>query len=724
MKIKETSRGARFVFIGMVMLFILFVIIRIIQEEVTRFPPVFSTGPTFIFSIWIIIILFSLTFLFILIRNIIKLYYDKHKHQPGTRFKNRLIFFFIAFSIIPTLLLFFFATEFVSRSVEQWFSTDIDSLMQEVEGANKAYYDSLTKELEHYAKLIAGQIREKRMYTEDNRFFLHNTLRRRMTEYKLDVISIYRNQKEIFTISMPHIPIQEYKDLPLESVYKGLSGESFLRIDQLRKGELSRNGHSFEIGANEKILVITGRYTPEGAIRNFQNLSAMAGKYSQLKVIKDPIKNTYVLLLIFITILIIFSASWLGFFLAKGITVPIEKLVSATSEITAGNLEVVIDYEAKDEFNTLIAAFNRMAMELREKQGKLERRTIELKHRRRIIENILNNITSGVIAFNTKGELVEINPEASKMLSLEGKEVVKKHFSQVLAENLYSEIKQLIEKAFTSKMKLFEKEIDIKIKSRITNLAVKITQIRNPINNRFSGLLVVLTDLSEMIKAQRMLVWREVAKRIAHEIKNPLTPIQISAQRIMRTFDQSDATLRRIVEDSLPIIQQELESIKKIADEFANFARLPEIKFSQGDLHQILENLVSVYSSVYQEVSFKVQFDVNLPPIIKLDSEQIRRVFVNLLDNAVEANDKKGEVEISTFYNLDSNFARVEIADNGPGLSDEDKQKLFIPYFSKKTSGTGLGLAISHNIVEEHHGLISVLDNNPQGARFVVELPV
>lgn len=723
MKEKESNRGARFALVGLVMLFILYVIIRIVQEEVTRFPPLFSTGPTFIFSIWIIIILFSLTFLFILTRNIIKLYYDKHKNRGGSRFKNRLIFFFIAFSIIPTLLLFFFATEFISRSVEQWFRTDIDQLMQEVEGAKEAYYDSLGKELEHYARLISTQIREKRMYTEDNVFFLNNTLRRRMTELKLDVINLYRNQKEIFAIFMPHIPMQEYKDLPMEIIYKGLSGESFLKTDKFRKGELVRNGHSFEIGGNDKILVIIGRYAPEEMIRNLHNLSGLASKYAQLKVIKDPIKNTYALLLVFITILIIFSASWLGFFLAKGITVPIEKLVSATSEIASGNLNVVIDYEAKDEFNTLIAAFNRMASELREKQEKLERRTIELKHRRRIIENILNNITSGVIALNTRGEIVEINPEAIKMLSLENREIRKSHYSKVFSENLYSEIQKQVERAFSSKVKLLEREVDIKIKRRIVNLALKITQIRNPINNRFSGLLVVLTDLTETIKAQRTLVWREVAKRIAHEIKNPLTPIQISAQRIMRSFDQNDATLRRIVEDSLPIIQQELESIKKIADEFANFARLPEIKFAQGDLHQILENLVEVYSSVYQETSFKVQFDVDLPPMVKLDSEQIRRVFVNLLDNAVEAVEQKGEVEISTVYNPDSKFIRIEIADNGPGLSDEDKQKLFIPYFSKKTTGTGLGLAIAHNIIEEHNGLISVLDNNPKGARFVVELP-
>jgi two-component system nitrogen regulation sensor histidine kinase NtrY len=263
----------------------------------------------------------------------------------------------------------------------------------------------------------------------------------------------------------------------------------------------------------------------------------------------------------------------------------------------------------------------------------------------------------------------------------------------------------------------------VKLKGKILNLAVKITQLRNPINNRFSGVLVVITDLSELIKAQRMLVWREVAKRIAHEIKNPLTPIQISAQRILRSLDQPDEKFRSIVEDSLNIISQELDSIKKLADEFGNFARLPEIKFTQADLNLILEKLVNVYNSIYQNIRFKVKLDVDIPPMVKLDVEQIKRAFVNILDNALEAIDKEGEIEITTVYNQENKFITIEIADNGPGISDEDKQKLFIPYFSKKSSGSGLGLAIAHNIIEEHNGLISIVDNQPRGARFLIELP-
>ena len=719
----RSIKGARLIAAGLALLFVIFLIIRIFFEESKNFSPLFFKGNTIIFSLWIIIILFTLTFLFILIRNILKMYYDKNGQKTGRSFKNRLVFFFIAFSIVPTLLLFFFATDLISRSIEQWFKPPVEPIMNYSENVKNNYYKMVQSDLNHFSAMIADMIQQKRMYSEENKIFLFNKMKEKMLEYRLDALNLYRNQNELISFFNTQIPMQEYKNLPLDIVYQGLSGTSINKVDSLKNGELIRNSVSFNISPNEKMLVITGRYFPQSFTSSLNNLSAMVNKYSQMKSLKDPVKNTYILLFVFITILIIFSASWLGFYLAKGITIPIEKLVAATSEIVKGNLDVRIDYLAKDEFNTLITEFNRMAVDLKENRDKLNRRTIELRHRRSIIETIMKNITTGVMALNSKGEIIEINPEAARMLSLEKSEIVKKHYAAVISENIYQDIHALITKAFETRFKILEREVDVKLKGKILNLAVKITQLRNPINNRFSGVLVVITDLSELIKAQRMLVWREVAKRIAHEIKNPLTPIQISAQRILRSLDQPDEKFRSIVEDSLNIISQELDSIKKLADEFGNFARLPEIKFTQADLNLILEKLVNVYNSIYQNIRFKVKLDVDIPPMVKLDVEQIKRAFVNILDNALEAIDKEGEIEITTVYNQENKFITIEIADNGPGISDEDKQKLFIPYFSKKSSGSGLGLAIAHNIIEEHNGLISIVDNQPRGARFLIELP-
>ncbi|MBN2345725.1 MAG: HAMP domain-containing protein [Candidatus Aminicenantes bacterium] len=719
----KNIKGVRLIVAAMVLFFIVFVILRLYFEESKNFSPLALKDNTVIFGLWIIIILFGLTFLFILARNILKMYLEKNQGGAGHSFKNRLVFFFIAFSIVPTLLLFFFATDVISQSIEQWFKTPIESIMKNVEDVKTRYYGKITEDLEHFSGLIAAMIQQKRMYTDDNKIFLQNRLREKMLEYKLDVVNIYRNRNETFSLIHPRIPIQEYKDLPLNIVYRGLGGAGFTTIDTLKTAELIRNGVAIDIERGDKMLIITGKYFPESYTRSLNALAGMVRKHSQMRMLRDPVKNTYILLFLFITVLIIFSASWLGFYLAKGITVPIEKLVAATSEIAKGNLDVRIDYETKDEFNTLINEFNRMALDLKENRDKLTRRTIELRHRRSIIETILKNITSGVMALNAHGDIMAINPEAARMLSLDAESATRKNYAVVIPETIFQDIHAMIRKAFETRFKLIEKEIDVKVEGKYINLAVKITQLRSPINNRFAGLLVVLTDLTELIKAQRMLVWREVAKRIAHEIKNPLTPIQISSQRIQRSLEQPPEKFRAIVEDSLNIISQELDSIKNLAEEFANFARLPEIKFSQGDINEILEKLLSVYTSIYQNVQFKVQLDVNMPPLVKLDVEQIKRVLVNILDNALEVIGKEGEIGIATSYNPESKFVTIEIADSGPGIPDEEKQKVFLPYFSKKSSGTGLGLAIAHNIVEEHNGMISISDNQPHGARFVIELP-
>lgn len=720
---KNNIRGIRLIIAGIALFFVFFVVLRIFFDESKEFSIPLIHSSTMFIALWAIIILFSLTFLFILIRNLIKLYYDRSQPYEGGRFKKRLVFFFISFSIVPTLLLFFFATDLITNGIDKWFKADIESIMNKFEVLRESYYDKAKDELAHFAVLIAEDFKYYKMHLPANRGFLNNRTRKKMVEYNLDVVNIYIDRVEELTLFNPTISLQEYSDLPQKYIFSELGGNDPLKIDPMKNGLLIRKGINFDTPTKEKVQIIIGKFFPEKYISNLNVLSTMVKRYEQLKVIKDPVKNTYMLLFVFITILVIFSASWLGLYLARGITVPIEKVVAAASEITKGNLDVRIDYQAKDEFNTLINEFNRMVSDLKENRDKLNKRTIELRQRRSITETILKHITTGVIALNSRGEIIDMNPGAEGMLSLDAQVAVKKHFSDVISGDAYGSIFALIEKAYKTNFKIIEKEVDIKISGKILNLALKITQIRNPVNNRFSGLLVVLTDLTELIKAQRMLVWREVAKRIAHEIKNPLTPITISSQRIMKGFEQPDDKFRKIVEDSLNIIQQELDSIKKLAEEFGNFARLPEIKFTKGDVNQVLEKLIDTYTSIYSNVDFKVSLDVEIPMLVKMDVEQMKRIFVNLIDNAIESMDEQGSLEIKTCYNKESQFIRIEIADEGPGISDEDKQKLFIPYFSKKSSGTGLGLAIAHNIIEEHDGVISVEDNDPKGSRFIIEIP-
>jgi len=720
---KDNIKGIRIVIAGISLFFVFFVLIRIFFDESKKFSPIsLNSTPLFIF-IWVLIILFSLTFLFILIRNIIKLYYDKSKGYAGGRFKKRLVFFFISFSIIPTLLLFFFATELINNGIDKWFASDIESIMSKFEDLNRSYYEKAKDDLKYFSRLIADDIKDKRKYEPENSIYLHNSIKKQMIDYNLDVVNIYRGESELVSLLSPEIPLQEYKDLPTEFIYKELGGSDPTRTDSLKEGELIRAGTHFATWQGDKILVIIGKYFSEKYIKNLRTLSSMVRNYSLNKAIKDDVKTTYMLLFIFITILIVFSASWLGLYLARGITTPIGMVVAAAAEIARGNLDVKIDYSSQDEFNNLIKEFNRMVADLKENRDNLHNKTIELTQRKSMTENVLKNITSGVIALEEMGTIVDINPAAERMLGINAENATNRHFSEIISGDPYRDISSLIEKSYTTNFKLIEKEVDVKISGKILNLAIKITQIRDPLGNKFLGILVVLTDLTELMKAQRMLMWREVAKRIAHEIKNPLTPITISSQRILKALELPDDKFRKIVEDSLNIIQQEIDSIKNLAEEFGNYARLPVVKFSKGDINQLLEKLVSVYTSIYSNLELKVNLDLEMPILVKMDPEQMKRIFVNIIDNAIQAMQEQGSLEISTRYHKESQFIHIEIADNGPGISDEDKQKLFIPYFSNKSSGTGLGLAIAHSIIEEHNGLIYVEDNKPQGVRFIIEIP-
>lgn len=721
---KSKIRGVRLIIAGIALFFVFFVIIRIFFDESKKFSHPLFNNTTMFSALWAIIILFTITFLFILIRNLIKLYYDRKGPQgEGGRFKNRLVIFFISFSIVPTLLLFFFATDLITNGIDKWFKADIDSIMTKFEELEKSYYEKAKDDLKYFARLIADDLKYYQKYTLENRTFLHTSTRKMMLDYNLDAVNIYINRVEEVAFFSPNIPLQEYRDLPQTFIYGQLAGADPYQVDPMKKGMLIRHGVDFDTKDGDKVIVIIGRYFPEKYVQTLKTLTTMVRKYTQQKSIKDPVKTTYMLLFIFITVLIVFSASWLGLYLARGITTPIEKVVEAAAEITRGNLDVQIDYPARDEFNTLVTEFNRMVSDLKENRDKLNNRTVELMQRRSITENILKNITSGVIALNSTGEIIEINPTAERMLAINAEKVVKNHFSEVIHGDSYQDINRIIGDAYKTNFKLIEKEADIKMSGKILNLAIKVTQIRNPINNQFSGLLVVLTDLTELIKAQRMLVWREVAKRIAHEIKNPLTPITISSQRILKALELPDDKFRKIVEDSLNIILQELDSIKNLAEEFGNFARLPLMKFTRGDINQLLEKLIAVYSSIYSNIRFNVNQDADIPILVKMDVEQMKRIFVNIIDNAIESMEEKGTLEILSTYNKESQFIRIEIADDGPGISDEDKQKIFTPYFSNKSSGTGLGLAIAHNIIDEHNGVISIEDNAPRGARFIVEIP-
>jgi len=402
--------------------------------------------------------------------------------------------------------------------------------------------------------------------------------------------------------------------------------------------------------------------------------------------------------------------------------VPIEKLAQATKEVSKGNLNVRVEDPASDELGILIDSFNQMISDLKESQKDIAQKTAEQQARKQYIETILNNITTGVIALDAEGAITTINPSAREMLGLPARDFIGLNYKEVLGDSRYQDVLKNIEWGMKNKYKLGNKETQVTSNSQRTTLALALSPLRQS-DNEFSGLIIVLDNLTELIKAQKIAAWKEMAQRVAHEIKNPLTPIQLSAERIIKNLKKSEKDNHEIIEEGAKTIIQEAGTIKSLVDEFYNFARMPKVRLQPADIHRIIDETVSLFRGIFTDIEFEVHFSSQMPSPLQLDPEQIKRVFINLFDNAIDAMNKKGKIWIRTFFDKPAQRVKIEVTDSGPGISLEDKEKLFMPHFSTKKKGTGLGLAIVSQIIREHNGSIHVENNRPSGAKFIIQIP-
>jgi two-component system nitrogen regulation sensor histidine kinase NtrY len=715
------KKGSRFVAAIIIFLIILFFTIEFIIRESQEFSPTSFTN-ILLTSLQIIVLLMFLILLFVLGRNLAKLYLERKRKVLGAHFKTKLLLFFIALSLIPTLLLFFFASDLISRNIETWFKTPIDRILEDTKSLTDEFYVNGKEVTLHYAKQLSFAIQKQNIIDLDRRLPLMEFIRNKLTEYKLDEIGVFVNEEELFTYLNPDLPFQYYRDIKTNLVKRSHLGESINSIDPMGNGEMIRGGISFNTPKGENVLVVAGKFLPQNYAEKISNITAYFQRYSQLIIQKNPVKAFYFITLIFITLLIIFAASWIGFHIAKGITIPIEKLAHATKEVSRGNLKVHVEDPASDELGILIDSFNQMISDLNESQHNIAQKTAELEGRKQYIETVLNNITTGVITLNEEGIITTINPTARDMLGLEQRNLIGKGYKDVLNNDKYGEIVENIERGLEKKHKIPDKEININFDSQNVTLALTLSPLRRA-NSEFSGMIVVLDNLTQLIKAQKISAWKEIAQRVAHEIKNPLTPIQLSAERIIKNLKVNKKHSSEIIEEGANTIVQEARTIKSLVDEFSNFARMPSVHLQSADLHLIIEQTISLFTGIFSEIEFEKQFSPGIPSPLMIDPEQMRRVFINLIDNAIDAMNKKGKIQISTSFNKIQQRVNIEIADFGPGIPQKERERLFHPHYSTKKKGTGLGLAIVNQVVSEHNGTIEVEDNKPHGAKFIIQIP-
>ncbi len=678
-------------------------------------------------NIILILIILILLLVFLIVRNVVKLVFERRHGVLGYRLRTKLVAAFVSLSLIPTVVLFLVAISIFSYSIESWFNLAIgDALNKTVEIAH-VYYQQTADHAKYYARQISADITGNRLYDQERADYLKTLIEQRQKNYKLGLLEVYfNNQKRDLLVKDPDNPNIEPTPLSPKMLEDVFTGQEVSVVQSSEIGDLIRGVapiYSY-ISPGEIIgVVAVNYYIPQELVKKMGIISKTSEQYGQITLLKNPIKFTYIIILFIVTLLIIFSATWFGLFLAKGITVPIQDLAEATNKIARGELDHQINIAADDEIGILVDSFNKMTKDLKKSKEGLEQANIYLEQRRKYMETVLGNVSAGVVSVDSNDVITIINKAAEKMLDIQSEKVLNRSFQDVLMPEHLAVMDELYRELRENGTGFIERQMELMLKGKVLTVLMTITLINDDDGN-YMGMVVVFEDLSQIRKAERAAAWREVARRMAHEIKNPLTPVQLSAQRLQKKYGERLSDDGAIFHECTKTIIDQVELLKNLVNAFSRYAQLPVTNPVLSDLNEVVGDSVILFQDAHKDIHFNYQKENDIPKL-NLDSEQIKRVMVNLLDNAVAAiNKQDGLIVIKTYYDKVHKKAKVEVADNGSGVPYSYKAKIFEPYFSTKRTGTGLGLAIVSSIISDHHGHVSVRDNNPTGTIVAFELPV
>jgi len=711
------DRRKRIFLLIFILVFLILIILWFAISETINISPLIIGDSIILFSLFIFVLLLFIITLFVLTRNIVKLFLEKKKKIIGAQLKSKLVLFFVGFSIIPAFLLFFFASGIISKNIEQWFKKPMASIMENAEKLKSSSFSNYQNTTLHYSEILLREVLKNGLFDEKREDKLRNYLIGKIKEYNLDLISCYNNKKEIVTILNPELPLYEYRNIPDDLILKGIINGEIFRTDKLGNGEVLRGGKSRSKDGTS-VLIITGKFLDEKRFAPLRKIVYSLRKYKQLENLKDPIKATYILVFLLVTLFIIFSASWLGINLAKEVTVPIEKLAKATENISKGKLNTHVNYSGDDEFQFLVNSFNRMVDEISNTRRQTDYQKEELKKGKEFQESILQNIRAGIIVIDDKMNIVEVNAAGLEFLSQEKAEsVLGENLKKTVKDSPYKDVFDKIENIKKLGLKNYEFEVSIDIWGEKKEIAIKTTHLRKEMEGG-GELIIVLNDLTEFIRAKRLSDWKIIAEKVAHELKNPLTPIKLSAQRIIKNIEKDEKEFKDLAKNASVNIVSEISGIKNLLENFLSFARMPAPKFKKENINSILEETVNIFKEVHKDVQVEMELEPSLPDNF-IDPQQMKRVFINLLNNSVEAMSNGSKIRIKTFTNNEN--IRIEVKDNGPGVPEEIRKRIFNPYFSTKEKGSGLGLSIVYQIIKEHRGKIFLDTEYKKGAKFIME---
>ncbi len=642
----------------------------------------------FIFII-VNLILYLLLLIIYVIKNLLNIYIEKKRKAIGSKFRTKLIVSFLGLVLTPSIFLFILSNQLINNSIDTWFSMEVQKPIYDSMDIARTLYFQERKNAQNYADLISS-----------DRGLFHQIIRSNTQgdKYRIELLKKPDDSSLIV------------------NAFKGTSGTDIIST---KKGDIIRAVSPLNDGQQIVGVVVVESVIPSTVVSKMETIQKAFNEYIQIKSQQNPVRFLYFLTLTVAALLIIFLALWVSLRIAKGITVPIQSLAEATKTVADGDLDFRINFVRDDEIGLLINSFNNMLDDIQHGKQSLELAYKESDQRRLSMETILESINTGVIFSDRPGRVVTMNNAACTMLYMNRQEIEGSSYREILSrlksDDVSAMVKRLSEKGFGS----IEKDVHIYINGRPMDLRVYMTTIEDG-NNNFIGTLVVFDNLTEIIMAQRALAWQEVAKRIAHEIKNPLTPIRLSAERLMKKWNDKADDFEEVLVRSTKTIVNEVNSLRSLVDEFSRFGKMPKINLEPANIKSIIEEVADLYSNLKDTVIITALSE-DLPDI-DVDRKQLKMAFINLIDNAIQAGTDK--IWLNAYFNTSMDMIRVEVKDNGTGIKAENKEKLFFPYFSTRKEGTGLGLAIVNSIISKHRGYIRVQDNAPKGTVFAIELPV
>jgi len=704
-----------------------------------------SSQQTLVFvALSTLILLMTVALCFVLARNLLKLFAERRGGVLGSKFRTKMVFGSLLLSAVPVIFFCIFAFLLLNRSIEKWFSRPVEELRDDSAqiAAQLGRYASDNAQAE--AQAIAEQPDTVKGFQTENYSPVMQEFRQRQRTlqggFALAIVDDY-------AVASPHAPEawgSLRAKLPAELLGTATPARPFAKSNAASPQSIKLDGTEYAIGTSRIVpngLILVALPLPPEFSATLHRIDDSQRKYQELSNQKKALRRTYVGVLLLLTILVLFATTWVALYLSKLVTRPVSALAEATEEISRGHLDYRIDVPAADELGQMVTSFNQMAAELESSRRQIESSTrdvadanMALDQRRQQMETILESIPTGVLSLDADRRVSRANDALLRLFtpnySGPGSTQPLPRFSagtplqELFPADVIDDLDHLIRKA--DRMGTTTIQSEIIVGRRKLTVAITVAALKH--ERQGLGYVIVFEDLSDLLTAQKQTAWREVARRVAHEIKNPLTPIALSAERIRRHLErgtQPDPASLEVIKSCAETIGGAVETVRSLVDEFSTMARFPASKPQPADMNNIIENALAMFNGRLDGINVQTELAKDLPSVMA-DPEAMKRAVANLVDNAAEAMQESlvREIHIATSVLEGRESVELVIADTGHGVTTELKEKLFLPYFSTKKRGTGLGLAIVSRIIEDHHGSIRVEENFPVGARFIVEVPL